>query len=100
MTVTIRIVKLASVTLAIWTKLPKPRVSQAVRCAWRSGEMRTTFQANPSRSKASDDQCGGVYLPAPQAVNGGARKSVVIVVPGLSQRRKGEPEDIGRAIIS
>ena len=71
----------------------------AVFCAWRSGEISTTFQASFSRFIARMTTRGRVDLPPLQAVHRGAREGVVVVVPGLAERRQREPEHVGRVVL-
>ncbi len=58
-----------------------------------------TFQARPSALQRPDHQRRGIELPAAQAVDGGAREGVVVVVPGLAERGEREPEDVGRLVV-
>ena len=48
---------------------------------------------------SGDQQSRGIELPAAQAVDGGAREGVVVVVPGLAEGGEGEPEDVGRLVL-
>ena len=67
--------------------------------SWRSGLTRTTFQTRPSLSISAITSPAGPALPAAQAVEGGAGEGVVVVVPGLAERRQREPEDVGRLVV-
>ena len=69
------------------------------RSAWRSGEIRTTFQARPSFSMVAMIRAEGSSSQRLQAVDGGAGKGVVVVVPGLPSEGSGQPEDVGRAVV-
>ena len=68
-------------------------------CAWRSGVMRMTFHTRPSFSIAADEPRRRIELARPEAVDGRAREGVVVVVPGLAERRQRQPEDVGRVVL-
>ena len=68
-------------------------------CAWRSGVIVTTSHARPTRFISADDHLRRVDLVPLQAVRGGAREGVVVVVPALAEGRDREPEDVGRVIL-
>src|SRR3954467_707216 len=48
---------------------------------------------------SADDPGRRIELAAAEAVHGGAREGVVVVVPGLAEGRQCEPEDVGRVVL-
>ena len=59
----------------------------------------TTFQASFTRRIARITQPVGSISQLLQAVERAARERVVVVVPGLAHRERGEPEDVGRVVV-
>ncbi len=78
----------------------RPRTRSAL-ARWRSGLIRTTFHTRPSFSSAADHEPGriGQALPGLQAVEGGGREGMVVVVPGLAHRQRREPEHVARLVL-
>ncbi len=66
--------------------------------ARRSGETRTTSQTRPSFSRPSMTIGGDVDLPAAEAVDGGGREGVVVVVPGLAEGRDRDQRQVARLV--
>ena len=66
--------------------------------AWRSGLMRTTSQASPVRSSAqiTHAEMSSCQPRRPWRVR--RRERVVVVVPGLAERERREPEQVARLV--
>ena len=67
--------------------------------AIRSGLTRTTSQTRPSLLEAVDDQGRDVELVAAEAVGGGGREGVVVVVPGLAEGRDRDQRQVARLVV-
>ena len=73
--------------------------ASASRCRWRSGVIRTTFQASPSRLIARTTRPPMSTSHQRRPCVRRAREGVVVVVPGLAERGDGEPEHVGRLVL-
>ena len=72
--------------------------AQTALAARRSGETRTTSQTRPSFSRPSITSGGDVDLAAAEAVGGGGREGVVVVVPGLAEGRDRDQRQVARLV--